>query len=312
MIGVGLSVGVLLFAAVIIIILKSLPSTSELRMHYFSARLHKPIAVAPAAPTVPFTGGVANDPQTVSGATSAPAPAPPPAPTAAPVTTTLADYAADRFVGQGDRTLNVCDELQNLSALAPIDRASFTQAIQQQVNGTDNPFANAALAPLAALLQIPNVGSVVAQIRDAQDESDPGLVHQAQFYTTVALAASDVYSNRATLDAVSDHAYHLSVMARLASYVPASANDSTFQNLCDAVEARVITPGTTAAQDNAAEKSALVQLIGAAGLTPSQVGFDPQMNTHLSVGITPEAVTVSSPWMNQMFGSGLQLNARSQ
>lgn len=310
--GVALSVSLLLVGAVVFIVLKSLPSTQALRSRYFSSRLLRPVNLNPPI--------FAQD--SVSGATTSarafPNPQAPP-PTINPQTTppsafSLADYVTDRFVERGDRSLRVCEQLSDLRSPPPIDAGSLDRALQEQMQGAvTNPFAESALAPLGALLQLPDVGSVVREIRGAQDSGDLSLLRQAEFYSNVAYAAAEVYRNKAALDLVSEHAYHLAVLARVASLAPTAVNDATFQNFCGAVEARALDPlSVVTPSDLDAERATLLETIGANGLTPQQAGFEAGLSTQVAVSITPEAVTFSSPWMNRLYGSGLQLSARTQ
>lgn len=307
-IGVTLSVALLLVGAIVFIVLKSLPSTNELRAKYFSSRLHKPVSTVVRVQD-PVT-------ETVSGATS-------PAPTTAAVQTaqpvgaavavaplSLTDYVVDRYVDGSDRSLRVCQNLTSTGLAAPTDNASFGRNLQAQIEGPQiNPFAEAALAPLGALMQLPSVGGVVRQIRDVQDSGDRSLLRQAQFYSEVAYAAAEVYRNKAVIDALSEHAYHLSVMARLAALNPSLANDVDFQNFCSSVELSAVNSVIPTPEEIESERSALMGLIASSGRTPSQVGFDPSLSTQTSISVQTDRVMFGSPWMMQMFGSGLLLSA---
>jgi|GEM_PF-4830327 len=317
-IGVGLSIGLLLLAAFVFIALESLPSTNELRTAYFSSRLHKPISATATAATVSSTttsvetSAISNARPAGKNLSSAPGPKPTSTPLPPPSERTLADYVTDRFIDRGDRSLNVCRSLANLPQQpAPFDIATLDQAMRSEISGPQtNPFTESLLAPLATLLQIPNVASVVSQIRDAQDSQDTSLLRRAQFYSTVALAASDVYNNKNLIDRVSDHAYHLSVISRIAATIPGAGSDPALQDLCTAVEARALAPLTVTAQDEANERAILLQLIGAMGLTPQQAGFDPNLSTQISVQLTPTQVSLASPWMDLLYGSRLQLSVQ--
>lgn len=306
-IGVGLSVALLLLAAFAFIIAKSLPSVTALRSAYFSSRLHKPV-------TVQQPGTVSATTQSATATRQAPAVAGtrPTAPAAPAAPRTLADYVTERFVERGEHTLTVCSLLPTFgTAPAPINLASLGSAITSQVQSSQpNPFAESMLAPLGAIMQIPNVATVVTQIRDAQDSGDTSVLRQTQFYSAVAFAASDVYSNRATIDRVSDHAYHLSVISKIAATIPGAGSDPALQDLCTAVEARALTPSTATLDDETAERASLLQLIGSMGLTPQQAGFDPNLSTRIAVQVTPTQLSLSSPWMTQLYGSGLQLSVQ--
>ncbi len=310
-IGVGLSVALLLLAAFTFIVLKSLPSMAELRSSYFSSRLHKPVAaetVSATTQTAPATS------VTNAGSTPSVVTMPTATPTPSPNQRTLADFVTERFIDRGDRTLNVCSSLVNMpSQAAPFDLATLDQAMNIEIGGTTiNPFAESVLAPLGAILQIPTAAEVVTQIRDAQDSGDTSVLRQAQFYSTVAFAASDIYSNKSTIDRVSDHAYHLSVISRIAATIPGAGSDPALQDLCEAAEARALTPSTATADDESNERATLLQLIGAMGLTPQQAGFDPNLSTQISVQVTPTQVSLASPWMTLLYGSSLQLSVRRQ
>ncbi len=305
LIGVSLSVTLLLLAAFVFIIVKSLPSLTELRSSYFSSRLRKPVLEK----TLDTVSASTQPPSAPPTRTAAVAPSPTPAAISAPSSRTLADYATERFVDRGDRSLAVCSSLSGSTGSGPFDFATMNARMTSQINsGQVDPFAEALIAPLGAILQMPNVAAVVTQLRDAQESGDTGLLRQTQFYSAVAFAASDVYSNRAMIDRVSDHAYHLSVIARIAATIPGAGNDMTLQSLCTAVEARVLAPMSATNEDETAERAALLQLIGAMGLTPQQAGFDANLSTRLSVTVTPTQLTLSSPWMTQMYQSNLQLS----
>ena len=308
--GVVFSVSMLLLAVVVVVTLLSLPSTSDLRKSYFAARLKRPTTTVPpiqmqvrSGDVVPETSGST---RSVRDTTVAPTPTPAPEQQAQ---TTLADYAVDRFIERGDRSLRVCENLMAAPTVAsPVDTGSFGRAIQDQISTNQtNAFAEAALAPLGALLQLPAVSSVALNLRDAQDSGDLSLIQQAGFYSDVAFAAAEVYRDKAMLDAVSQHAYHLSVMARLARLAPTVANQSDFVTMCSQIEAGALNPASTTLESIDEEKSQLLNLIGSMGFSPQQVGYDPALDTRLNIDITPRAVTVLSPWMDSMYRSGLQL-----
>lgn len=304
--GVVGSVAVLLFAVIVLIIALAFPSSDDLRARYFSARLQAPVVT-----TEPISLQMRST-ETVSGTTQAPSEPPArtvPAQTPAPVS--LSDYAVERFVARGDRSLRVCDTLAIPQATAaPVDTASFGRAIETQIR-TDQPnaFVESALAPLGAVLQLPAVGDVATSLRNAELADDPVGLRDAQFYSQVAFAAASVYRNKPTLDTVSQHAYHLSVLSKIVRLAPGVANQSEFTSLCSLIETRALDPSSSAFESVDDEKSEMLNLIGMLGLAPQQVGYDPSLDTRLAINITPQAVMVSSPWMDQMFKSGLALAA---
>jgi hypothetical protein len=312
-VGVLTSVAILLLVVVVAIALLSLPSMSDLQGRYFATRLRKPVSAVP-----PITMQVrplavtttSSSTRSVRDETVRPTPTATPA---APAPTSLADYAVERFVERGDRSLRVCENLVAAPVVAPpVDLGSFSRSVQNQIaTNQTNAFAEAALAPLGALLQLPSVGSVARELRDAQDTGDLSIIRQAQFYSNVAFAAADVYRNKALLDTVSQHAYHLSVMARLARVAPSAQNQPEFLDLCTSAESAALNPASSTLESIDQEKASLLNLIGSLGMAPQQVGFDPALDTRLSINITPQAVTVLSPWMDSMYRSGLQLSAQA-
>lgn len=313
--GVGFSVAMLLLAALIVITVLALPSISDLRKTYFASRLTKPVTTVQPITMELRSGDVrkANVSTTSASTRSVKDATVSPTPTPAPQQqqTTLADYAVSRFVERGDQTLRVCETLTSQSNVPnPTNTATFTQVVQNQITTEQpNAFAEAALAPLGALLQLPSVGNVALDIRDAQDSGDLSIIQQVGFYSDVAFAAADVYRNKAALDLVSQHAYHLSVMAKLASLAPSATNQPEFLDLCSQIEGSTMNPLSTTLESLDQEKSDILNLMGALGLSPQQVGYDPALDTRLSIDITPQAVTVLSPWMDSMYRSGLQLSA---
>jgi hypothetical protein len=318
LIGVGLSVALLLIASFVFIVVKSLPSMTTLRAAYFSSRLHKPVTERQletvSASTRPADTAT-TDSRSPTTAVAVPSATPNPMAAQAPVANTpaprtLADYATERFIDRGDRTLAVCSLLSTLgNGAAPFDLSSLNEHLNSQIQTSQpDPFAEAILAPLGAILQIPSVASVATEIRDAQETGDTSFLRQTQFYSAVAFAAADAYSNRSLIDRVSDHAYHLSVIARIAATIPGSGSDPALQDLCTAVEARTLTPALATRDDETLERATLLQLIGAMGLTPQQAGFDPDLATRISIQLTPTQLTLTSPWMTQMYRSGLRLS----
>jgi hypothetical protein len=219
------------------------------------------------------------------------APVPPTKPDRSAISDPVLRYLLERYVDRGSTDINVCAELPSLTAPAPISAQSFQRALDRVASGEVriDPFVEAALAPLGVLLRNPNVSAALENIANGQADE-----------ASIATAAAELVRSAATFDRASQRGYHLFSLAILASERPEFANDSRLLDLCEQIQGAAETAAPNEAQGVIRrEKAALLSMLGEIGVTPSQAGFNYNLENNLRAQVTEQSFIVDIPWLRR-------------
>lgn len=229
----------------------------------------------------------------------------------------VVSYLIERFIERGIAEVNVCQNLTSIQGPPPNEPSEFRTALRNHAARItpENPFIDAALAPMGAVLNIAPVASVLGDIRAYKDTGDFSYLQGEDFDSQVSLATAELVINQPRLELIAQHAYHLYVIARATSILPGLANNSLTTELCTTIEGRLEAALTQALpetaeqrinQENALreEKASVLRLLADSGLSPQAVGFNPNASTRVSATVSEEGISLRTAWMQNAFGTG--------
>ena len=296
------SVALLLGAAVSTILFFELQSIRS-----FSSGLTGLRVPALAPPPPRFAGGDrpaadADSRGTVSGATAPVAAEPSRRPNRSAVADPVLRYLLDRYIDRGSSDIQVCGQLDTLTAAAPLSPESFSLALAAAASGQarSDPFIEAAIAPIGVLLRTPAVAQALESIVEARTGADPAMTSTPEFQTAISQGAIALVRSKAIFDRAAQRAYHLFALSVVASQRPELAGDERFQELCSSIQAaaEAASPNEAPA-DILREKAAMLSLLAELGVSPSQAGFNYNMGNSLRAQITDQSFIVDVPWLRQ-------------
>ncbi len=254
------------------------------------------------------------DQESVSGATS-PANANPPAQTPNPLTSgPLLDYLIERYNERGGGYgVDVCANLSQIPTAPPKNLQEFVGTLNRRASGEtrEDPFAEAALAPLGEMFRLASVAEVADRMRTARDTGDLSLLQSADMNAVIARASSELFSARPFVDRKSQHAYHLWILTKVVALDEGLSDDPRIQSICTEIERRANQPANAQANvDLNAEKAAMLRLMADVGIAPQQVGFDANMGSEVRMNVGPNLIAFSAPWMVREFGGTIRLELK--
>ena len=297
-------VWLVLSAAIAFLVLSRLPSGRDL-----ARKLSEPTpdSAAAASPIARAADAVAEPP-------GRPDPEPSPLAEAAvvapsPVVRTATTRARElellaKIVDEDPRDIRVCDQLgQSKSAeRALADTKTGKNPADENYTfedlfGSDrkDSLLEAYRMPARAIFQEPAVADLIREVNgygiaDRPDREREGILEKAGFYARVARASATLFANRKKYELLGDRATHLSVLARLALADPRLRESARVTDFCRKLQDDPALPSPEALQ---AEREELLALIRESGLSPKDLGFDPEEWTKFSVRQERGQLTVS-------------------
>ncbi|MES2964731.1 MAG: hypothetical protein V4760_12635 [Bdellovibrionota bacterium] len=211
-----------------------------------------------------------------------------------------------RFIESGDTDVRVCEMLGELRDAPPRGAADVhAWASDRIANRMENPYLEAMLIPIGAVLSRSGFAPVATRVRDAAFGGDV----MPDFDVLQAQARSDLYSAAPQLEDVSLRAYHLYALFRSVNWHPELAQDFATIELCEQIEERLETAiaGEYSGISLRSETAELLSWMAANRVTAQESGFEPALAGTMSVLVTPTSVAFESPWMKNAFGTGLVL-----
>lgn len=223
-------------------------------------------------------------------------------------TDVMASYLINRYVSSsGGIDVRVCANLGGISSTGAITNpSSLLDALMEVASGstTEDPYVESVLAPVGTLLQRPDIRSLIQELSVAPDTSLSEIVNTIDLYSQLALATADFFSNKSAIERTSQHAYHLYVLSRAIQLRPEMLSDPDTLVLCSQIEDAIVQlePTDTDPNDMNSEKAAILRFLATAGITPEQVGYDPNLDATISFSATADRISLKIPWMQKAFG----------
>lgn len=132
------------------------------------------------------------------------------------------DALIERFSETGDTDVRICEMLGDLREAPPRGVAEVHAWADERIaNRMENPYLEAMLLPMGAVLSRPAFSSVAMRARDAALGGDV----PADFDVLQAQARADLYSAAPQLEDISLRAYHLLTIFRSVNWHPELAQD---------------------------------------------------------------------------------------
>jgi hypothetical protein len=216
------------------------------------------------------------------------------------------DAVITRFIDSGDATVSICSQLGDLREAPPRGPAEFHAWAEERItNRMENPFLEAILTPLGAVLARPAVAPLAKTVRDnalSGNETPDFDVMQTQ-------AKADMFASRAQLEDISLRAYHLYALFRGLNWHPELVSDPDTNEICEMFETRLqaALDGDTTGVSTTTEARELLNWMAANQVTTEEAGFDPALSGATSVLVTPSSLEIETAWMKKVVGSGLVL-----
>ncbi len=296
--GYGLIAILVVYAFAYFLLLRRLPSPSELRTKMMTRK--------PAPPSVVQTLHPSETPA-LSEAT--PQGTPDPQQLAAKIDevakakqAAINDYFMNRYLDGQSPEVDVCNHLKYAPDPTLEDKSIFGETLYQVAvrEKPGDPYLEGFLAPVSYAVGRPKMKELIQTVRGATDSGDQGILKKAAFYSQVALAAADLLSNRAEIERISDHAYDLLILTRALKANPRMIDDPASRDLCERIQARInIKPEGSTDE----EKAELSQFLERAGVTPAQVDFDPKYRSKITIESGKNGIRLRIPWMEKYLGA---------
>lgn len=293
-----LTVTLMISIASLAVVYFTLPSVREMLSDFVPVQLQT-LNVRPPAPVQEV-----NEAETTSGSTS---PSFPAAPTTKSVTTPtsgMLSYLLTRFGGTST-DIRTCS-LLNRPIAQPQNALEWKSAFDRFASGTnaEDPLLESMLLPAGYFVRIPAVRQVLETMRDALETGDHRFLDQPTFPPALSQASAQTIRFQEPLSRLSARAYHLATLTRAVQMNPDLGNDTRTANLCTLITAAAQNdmngrPGLSIDD----EKQALLSYLAAVGFSPTQLNFDPNLGSQISVVMTERQVSLSTPWLTRAMGA---------
>jgi hypothetical protein len=281
---IGIIAGGLIIVS-LVMVFNSLPNVSELRQALNSKT---PIAQEPQAHTI--AANTLSPPSQIQQAQShleseATEPSTEDALKAKKKEKDIADLKS--FLKRKPEDAQVCENLGNVVNLE--DMGNDKNAIDKIGNsllteeGDSNPYAQAFRIPLLHIFNRPLMKGLFEEIiafEDSKADPDDSLLNKIGFYGRMAAAATDVLAHKKYYENLTDHSYHLFVISQAVKKKPELANDPKVKQFCESIEAEVKSGKLTSFDE---ERSEVLSLLEYAGVSASDIGFDPEKRMKFDV-----------------------------
>lgn len=216
----------------------------------------------------------------------------------------MLEYLLSRFSSGVDNEIRTCQLLANPTA-TPKSSMEWRAALDRFATGDDrdDPLLESVLIPAGFFARLPAVRTVLTAMRDALNTGDPRFLDQPDFPSRLSAASLQVIRSQDVLSRLSGRAYHLVTLVRAVQMNPSLVNDTQTIALCNSI-ANAARADMRGVQDSGIqdERARILDFLAAAGLSPAQVGFDPNVSLHISAVATERQVSLSTPWLTRMMG----------
>lgn len=183
----------------------------------------------------------------------------------------------------------VCDNLKTSQYLKYKDTKKSDEIIIKGLINRDrvDSFTEAFRVPIKAVLQQPDLKSLILEIMDYADQNpnakDSSFFAKMGFYTKAMTAVQKLMANKSDYEYIANMSEHLATLTKLTAMNPDLANDPAITSFCHQVEDSLFTEEKVDLQK---QRNELVALIRSTGTTPEALDFNPEVwqNFDLNLG----------------------------
>ncbi len=285
-------VAALVVAAIVFVIVRTLPSPGEIGRIFYHSR--------PPVTAAQNTGGA--EPQATPGTEKSAAPVKPAAaPAAAEPNDDIADAAVLRELTDTEKPISdVCNYLkyakpkpnQDLSKeIGPALAANAT-------SDAKDPIVQSIKPVLRSLLTAPRTAELMKEIEEAafKNKAD-SYVETVDFYRQAYAAFREMTANKAQIEGVMDRSYHLMIMAKIIEKRPDLLNDHRTTDYCRSIETALNQSQQVSFE---AERKGFLEFVRYSGVDPKSIGFDPEYKTHVDFELSKQGLQMHGGWIGEM------------
>lgn len=192
---------------------------------------------------------------------------------------------------------NFCGSLKNAKT-GELSSDGFENALLDSVDPeTQDPRIQAAKPLLRYVLRLPNMTQFMADIGQGAQKQDQGMVDKAQFYASAFSAFTEMKQHQTDLESVLDRGYIFIGLNNLVAKKPELLGDPKVQSFCNNTETLF---NQASPVDFDREKKDFLNLLKDSGVSPKDIGFDPQYKSKLDLRLTGSALTFDGGWLEDL------------
>lgn len=299
LIAVLLGGSLLVFVILVLLFIKSLPSTWEIKQKVSPKAAQKPEFSAPTVPADAAKEKPLEKPAVAKAKTQ--------------------DDRIDEGKELSARVLleDFLNEQKPLSSVcAQLGQAPHSRFLRKDHSGSakefmksfleedaKDPLAESAAPLFRYVFRLENMKELIGMVENAQVERDEGLFKKTEFYTKLGLAAQELREQKPALDRLLMKSYNLFILARAVGQHPELARDPASLQYCEQLEKNLNLHLEFNAEEQARE---LQKFLDYARITPEELDYDPEYRSDLKFNYTNKSLAMNQIWIEKLFAKDIQ------
>jgi hypothetical protein len=288
--GWGASALIGVAAIAIILILRALPSPSDIGKHL----KHKDAApnvtsqpVAPPSEPTPAPPTESKKPEDSATAT-------------APTAGAQEDKMMDDLLDEKQPLVSVCDHLKNASAspLDGYDQQTLNEKFEESaLSENKDPVIQSFKPILRYIVRLPTFRQLIETANEEADKGDSDFTSKATFYKQLYGVYGEINAKKPQVDALADKTYYLYMMSRALAQRPDLASDPQITTYCHSLESAI---NTNAAFPPEQEKAEFQKFMDYAHVDGKDIGYDPNYKTDFKIEFDKSSLRLRGGWIESV------------
>jgi hypothetical protein len=182
------------------------------------------------------------------------------------------------------------------------ENASSKEFMKKLTAEDKDPLIESAAPVFRYLLRLPQVKDLLTLVEQSQAENDRDLLKKTEFYGQIALAAKDIRSNKANLDLMLMRTYNMYSLSRAVAKRPELARDPATLSFCEQIE-----KNTNMNLDFDVDQQAqeLQKFLDYAKVTPQEIGYDPNYRSDVKFEFQNSSLVLQNIWVEKLFAEDI-------
>jgi hypothetical protein len=211
----------------------------------------------------------------------------------------------DDFMNEKKPLSTVCAYLGSATQshfLRNDDSGSANEFMKSLSENNKDPLAESAVPLFRYLFRMDTVRELVDTIEKAEADKDEGILKKAEFYAKLGLAAQEMRANKASFDRILMKSYNLFMLSRAVGKHPELARDPATLNYCDQIEKNI----NLSLDFNADEQVAEMQkFLDYAKVDPKEIGYDSKYRSDVKFELSNKSLTLNHIWIEKLFAKDI-------